>query len=152
MKYKKVLVTGGAGCIGIQVCNQLIKRGIDVVLYDLSEQISLTEKFLDKKIILKHGSIMDRTSLRDSIIGCDAVIHLAAHLGVMRTESNKLRCLEINIECTNNVLEAVVNYKNVKKLVFASSSEVYGEPLTNPIKEDAVTQGRTLYAVSKLAG
>ena len=44
------------------------------------------------------------------------------------------------------------NNKNVKKLVFASSSEVYGEPLTNPIKEDAVTQGRTLYAVSKLAG
>ena len=152
MKYKKVLVTGGAGCIGIQVCNQLIKRGIDVVLYDLSEQISLTEKFLDKKIILKHGSIMDRTSLRDSIIGCDAVIHLAAHLGVMRTESNKLRCLEINIEGTKNVLEAVVNNNNVKKLVFASSSEVYGEPLTNPIKEDAVTQGRTLYAVSKLAG
>ena len=52
---------------------------------------------------------MDRTSLRDSIIGCDAVIHLAAHLGVMRTESNKLRCLEINIEGTKNVLEAVVN-------------------------------------------
>jgi len=107
MKYKKVLVTGGAGCIGIQVCNQLIKRGIDVVLYDLSEQISLTEKFLDKKIILKHGSIMDRTSLRDSIIGCDAVIHLAAHLGVMRTESNKLRCLEINIEGTKNLIRTV---------------------------------------------
>ena len=48
-------------------------------------------------------------------------------------------------------IEAVVNNKNIKKLVFASSSEVYGEPDTNPITEDASTR-RTLYAVSKLAG
>lgn len=150
-KYKKILVTGGAGCIGVQVCNQLVERGAEVICYDLAEQIALTQKYLDERVILSNGSIMDKTTLRDVASKCDAIIHLAAHLGVMRTESNKLRCLEINIEGTKNVLD-IAAANQIKKFIFASSSEVYGEPLENPITESALTQGRTLYAVSKLAG
>tara|TARA_Y100000816_G_scaffold38742_1_gene24435 strand:- start:60 stop:1067 length:1008 start_codon:yes stop_codon:yes gene_type:complete len=149
---KKILVTGGAGCIGVPVCNELVRRKKEVILYDLSEQIKLTRPYLNKNIKLFSGSIMDKTSLRDAIKECDGVIHLAAHLGVQRTEKNKLRCLEINIEGTKNLLDLIANNKNIKKIVFASSSEVYGEPIKNPIEETDITQGKTLYAVSKLAG
>jgi UDP-glucose 4-epimerase len=83
--------------------------------------------------------------------GADIVIHLAAMLGVQRTEKDKLRCIEINIDGTKNVLDCAVQHR-VKKIVFASSSEVYGEPIENPLTENSITQGKTVYAVTKLAG
>ena len=150
--YKKVLVTGGAGCIGMPLCKKLVEQGCEVVIFDLFEQIILVDKLIGPKIEKFCGSILDKTCLRDAMQGCDAIIHLAAHLGVARTENNKLRCLDINIEGTKNVLEAACNYGKIKKIVFASSSEVYGEPMSNPIKETDITQGKTVYAISKLAG
>lgn len=154
MKYnfKKVLVTGGAGCIGIPLSKELCDRGIEVVLFDLYEQIITSESFIDSRVTKAGGSILDSSSIREAMIGCDAVIHLAAHLGVRRTEVNKLRCLEINIDGTKKVLEASIANGNIKKFIFASSSEVYGEPLKNPISELDMTQGKTLYGVSKIAG
>ena len=153
MKYnfKKVLVTGGAGCIGMAVCKELINRNIDVVLFDLYEQITVVRESIPKNIELYYGSILDESSLREAIKGCDGIIHLAAYLGVRRTEVNRLRCLDININGTKNVLDAAV-YENIEKIVFASSSEVYGEPIKNPITEEDITQGKTVYAISKLAG
>jgi UDP-glucose 4-epimerase len=150
-QFKKVLVTGGAGCIGMQMCSELIQRGIDVCLFDLPEQIHSVKKNHLKKATIYYGSILDRSSLRDAMSGCDAVIHLAAYLGVRRTETNRLRCIEINIEGTKNVLECSVQQR-IKKIIFASSSEVYGEPLENPVSENSPTQGKTVYAISKLAG
>lgn len=150
-KHRKVLVTGGSGCIGIQVCNELYKRGISVRLFDLPEQVLLVEKSISPDIDIYYGSIMDSSSLRDAIADCDAVIHLAAYLGVRRTEINRLRCIEVNINGTKNVLDCAIQHR-LKKIIFASSSEVYGEPLENPVTEDAYTQGKTVYAVSKLAG
>ena len=67
-------------------------------------------------------------------------------------EKIKSEKIEINIDGTKNVLDAVSRSDSVSKFIFASSSEVYGEPLKNPISEDDTTQGKTLYAVSKLAG
>ena len=146
-----VLVTGGAGCIGIQVCNELAHRGIDVHLLDLGEQIARVRKAIPKGAKVFYGSILDVSSLREAMDGCDSVIHLAALLGVKRTEVNKLRCLEINIDGTKKVLDCAIQHR-VKKFVLASSSEVYGEPLENPISEETMTQGKTVYAISKLAG
>ncbi len=148
---KKILVTGGAGCIGMPVCNELLKRGIKVVLFDLYEQIDRVKDNINKNVEIFYGSILDDSSLREAIRGCDGIIHLAAYLGVRRTEINSLRCLDININGTKKVLDAAV-HSGVKKIVFASSSEVYGEPLKNPISEVDITQGKTVYAVSKLAG
>jgi UDP-glucose 4-epimerase len=94
---------------------------------------------------------MDQSILSRAMSGCDVVIHLAAMLGVKRTECDKLRCLDINARGTQLVLEEAVK-AGVKKIVFASSSEVYGEPVENPVNEDSITQGKTVYAVSKLMG
>ena len=149
--YKKVLVTGGAGCIGMAICKELSKRGIHVNLFDLPEQIIQVKNYIQSKTTICYGSILDKSSLREAIVDCDAVIHLAAYLGVHRTETNKLRCLEINIDGTKNVIECAVQHR-VKKFVFASSSEVYGEPLENPVNEEAILQGKSVYAISKMAG
>ncbi len=146
-----VLVTGGAGCIGIQVCRELDRRGIKVHLLDLGEQIARVRGALPSNVKVFYGSILDVSSIREAMDGCGAVIHLAALLGVRRTEVNRLRCLEINVEGTKRVLDCAIQHR-VKRLVFASSSEVYGEPLENPITEDTITQGKTVYAISKLAG
>jgi UDP-glucose 4-epimerase len=98
-----------------------------------------------------YGSILDVSSIREAMDGCGSVIHLAALLGVRRTEVNRLRCLEINVDGTKRVLDCAIQHR-IQRFVFASSSEVYGEPLENPITEDTMTQGKTVYAVSKLAG
>ena len=153
MNYKKnrILVTGGAGLIGLEVCKQFNSLGHEVHLFDLGEQIKRVEHAISKDIKIYYGSIVDVSSLRNAIEGCDIVIHLAALLGVRRSESDKLRCLEINVDGTKNVLDCAVQH-GVKKIVFASSSEIYGEPLSNPINEHNISQGKTIYAVTKLVG
>lgn len=151
MTIESVLVTGGAGCIGLEVCNQLNQREFKIRLFDLPEQIARVRPAISRSLLVQYGSILDASSLRDAMDGCDAVIHLAAHLGVRRTEMNRLRCLEINIEGTKRVLECAVQHR-IRMIVFASSSEVYGEPLGNPVNEKMLTQGKSVYAVSKLAG
>ena len=116
-KFQTVFVTGGAGCIGMQVCNELISRGISVHLFDLPEQIARVKKYIPKSTNIFYGSILDCSSLRDAIAGCDAIVHLAAYLGVRRTETNRLRCIDININGTKNILECAVQNR-VKKIVF----------------------------------
>ena len=153
---KKVLVTGGSGLIGFELCKQLIKNKFKVICMDLPEQIEknrtllkLTEK--NKNLRILDGSIFEKSLLNKMISDVDVVFHLAAMLGVKRTEENKLKCLEVNVKGTENILEACVS-GNIKHIIFASSSEVYGEPNQNPINEKTETQGKTVYGISKLAG
>jgi nucleoside-diphosphate-sugar epimerase len=149
--HAPVLVTGGAGCIGIQVVRELDRRGIEVHVLDLGEQIVRVRQAIPKRVKVFYGSILDVSSIREAMDGCGSVIHLAALLGVRRTEVNRLRCLEINVDGTKRVLDCAIQHR-ITRFVFASSSEVYGEPLENPITEETMTQGKTVYAISKLAG
>jgi UDP-glucose 4-epimerase len=156
MNNARVLVTGGAGFIGRATIVRLLKAGIDVVCFDLAEQIArnlheLNEMRSIGTLTLVQGSLLDRNMLREAVSGCNAVIHLAAMLGVKKTEANKLSCIEVNINGTDNLLAASVT-AGVTKFIFASSSEVYGEPISNPVTEDDITQGKTVYAITKLAG
>lgn len=146
-----VLVTGGAGLIGMHACAELRRRGAAVRLFDLPEQIERVRDHIEPGIEVIYGSILDQSSLRDAMRGCTAVVHLAAYLGVRRTETNRLRCMEINVNGTQNVLDCAVQ-DGLRRIVFASSSEVYGEPVDNPVRETTMTQGKTVYAISKLAG
>tara|TARA_B100000902_G_C27311399_1_gene918654 strand:+ start:364 stop:1350 length:987 start_codon:yes stop_codon:yes gene_type:complete len=154
--HKKILVTGGAGFIGRETVKGLLSDGYDVVAFDLAEQ-HIRHKDLMAEIgklgnlDLKFGSILDRNAVRDAMKNIDAVFHLAAMLGVKKTEDDMLGCIEVNITGTDNVLDAAVAH-NVKKFIFASSSEVYGEPDSNPINETQSTKGKTVYGVSKIAG
>lgn len=141
----KILVTGGAGFIGTFVAKELIRQGHQVRLYDLgkSDLPGISESMT--------GSILDPYRTAAAVRGCDYVIHLAAALGVARTEANRLECLYINIQGTVNVLEACVKEK-VKKIVFSSSSEVYGDQERVPTDELAPVNPKSNYAITKLVG
>lgn len=154
--YKRILITGGAGFIGRETTSKLLDAGYEVVCFDLAEQhlrhsVVLKEIGEKGKLQLKFGSILDRNALREAMPGVDAVFHLAAMLGVQKTEKQKLGCIEVNVTGTDNVLNAAVAH-GVQKVIFASSSEVYGEPEENPISEEHPTQGKTVYGVTKMAG
>lgn len=154
--YKRVVVTGGAGFIGRETTRKLVSSGYDVVCFDLAEQIARNHETLKEigktgTLTMAQGSILDRNAMRDVMGDADVVIHLAAMLGVEKTENQKLGCIEVNITGTENVLNAALAH-GIKKFVFASSSEVYGEPDHNPISESQDTKGKTVYAVTKLAG
>ena len=120
-----ILITGGAGSIGVAVAREAVSRGHKVKLLDLA----INKDNLGKSY---GGSILDPYLVSTVMRGCDYVIHLAAALGVQRTEARRLECLYINIEGTVNVLEACVK-ENVKKIIFTSSSEVYGNQATFPM-------------------
>lgn len=141
---QKVFITGGAGFIGLAVAQTLVEKGFEVRLFDIVEPPTSIGEF-------KRGTTMYPDEVYRAMQGCDYVIHLAAMLGVKKTESNKLSCIDINIQGTKNVLDACEK-ANVKKVVFSSSSEVYGEPLRNPIDETHPVIPKSVYAVTKLAG
>ena len=122
--------------------------------FDVGEQFARHDTFMRElksdKLETISGTILDRFKLNTGMKDCDIVFHMAAMLGVKRTEDNRLRCMETNVSGTDTVLSACV-FNRVNHVVFASS-EVYGEPSNNPISETDETKGKTVYAVSKLAG
>ena len=148
-KDKLILVTGGGGFIGSSMVSFLVKQGLKVRVFDLSEQI-LKNPPPEEAEIYK-GSVLDTNDVTNAMHGCDYVIHLAAMLGVKRTEMKRLDTLNVNILGTINVLEGCIKEK-IKKIVFASSSEVYGDQMKIPISEENPLHPKSVYAVTKLAG
>ncbi|MEK7663826.1 MAG: SDR family NAD(P)-dependent oxidoreductase [Patescibacteria group bacterium] len=154
LNNKKVFITGGGGFIGTHIAKNLSDKGFKVRLFDLDfgNYNILSEKLGNLSEVEKiKGDIFDLNSLTKAMAGSDYVIHAAAMLGVRNTELKKLGCLNINILGTINVLEACVK-ERVKRIIFTSSSEVYGEPLRYPIEENDFKRPVSLYGVSKLAG
>lgn len=141
----KVLITGGAGFIGRRIVEKCIQENLEVRVFDLVE----TKNPNVRESIL--GSILDPYEISVAARGCDFIIHAAAALGVQRTESNRLECLYINIQGTVNVLEAAVK-ERVRKVVFTSSSEVYGDGPGAAFDEGSPLNPKSNYAITKLVG
>jgi len=148
-KDKRILVTGGAGFIGSAMVRYLLKQGMNVRVFDVSDQISDNPPPKDAEIY--KGSILDINNVTNAIHKCDYVIHMAAMLGVKRTEMQRLDCLNVNIQGTVNILEGCIK-ERIKKIVLASSSEVYGEQTKIPISEENPLHPKSIYAVTKIAG
>ena len=152
MKNKKVLVTGGAGFIGSHVVEKLLTDGNEIVCFD-----NLATGSLDNVRHFKEnpdfqfiqGDILDREALDKSFENVEYVFHYAAIVGVKRTIENPLEVLNANIEGTKNVLDLSLK-RSVKKVIFASSSEVYGKPMEIPERENGHVNAKLPYAVSKL--
>lgn len=151
----RILVTGAAGMIGLALTRNLLRAGYAVRCFDVYEQFLRRKEEVQAlrrlgDVEITPGTILDRWAIAEAAAGCGAVVHLAAMLGVRRTEENRLMCMEINVTGTDNVLSACIK-SDVGHVVLASSSEVYGEPTENPVTEETETKGKTVYAVSKLA-
>lgn len=141
----KIFVTGSNGFIGSELVSDLSKKGHQVVSFDIFHDKK------NKKIQQFNGSILNPYDLDVAMRNCDIVIHLAAMVGVELTEKKRLECLEINIQGTKFVLDAVVKQK-IKKVYFSSSSEVYGDQEIIPIKEEAQLKPKSNYGISKMVG
>lgn len=142
---KRVLITGGAGFIGSRIAKNCIEQGVAVRIFDLTKS-SLPG--VEDSIV---GSILDPYEVSLAARGCDSVIHAAAALGVQRTESKRLECLYINIQGTINVMDAAVK-ERLQKIVFISSSEVYGDAAVPVYQETSPLNPKSNYAITKLVG
>jgi nucleoside-diphosphate-sugar epimerase len=149
---KSYLVTGAAGFIGSNIVEELVRRGERVrALDNLSTgKRSNIEPFLGN-IDFVEGDITDSSVVAEAMQGVDYVLHQAALPSVPRSVADPLVSHEINATGTLKMLLAARD-AGVKRLVFASSSSVYGDSPTMPKHEGMPTQPRSPYAVNKLAG
>ena len=144
---KKIGITGGAGFIGQQITSLLLGKKYKIKSCDLFRPNQIF--FGDKNFKFKKIDLFNKKKLSNFFSDVDCVIHLAASLGVLNTEKNPLDCLDINILGTKAVLDVVVENK-IKKIIFSSSSEVYGDQDEFPIKEYFDFKIKSNYALSKI--
>lgn len=148
----KVVVTGGAGFIGSNLAEALVEGGYDVVVVDdLSTGRIENLHTLRERLELVRGSITNLELLRDVLKGATCVFHQAAIPSVQRSVESPLATNEANVNGTLKVLIAARDC-GVEKVVYASSSSVYGDTPELPKREDMVPEPLSPYAVSKLAG
>jgi UDP-glucose 4-epimerase len=155
IKNKKILVTGGAGFIGSHLTERLLQLGAEVIVLDnfsTGKKANLKEVWNNKNLKVIKGDVNDFKVLKRIFEKnkIDYVFHYAAVLGVKRLEEKPMEILN-DIEGIKNSFDLSLKHK-IKKIIFASSSEVYGEPLTLPEKEDGIHNPRDVYALVKLIG
>src|ERR1035437_6909857 len=149
MRY---LVTGGAGFIGSNTVDELVRRGHSVVvLDDLSSGKAQNLDGVKGKVELLQHSVTDLERLREACRGVEYVIHLAARTSVPRSVKDPIETNRINVNGTLNVLVAARDAK-VKRVVFACSSSVYGETPNLPKSETMPPAPISPYGVSKIVG
>ncbi|HEY2459194.1 MAG TPA: SDR family oxidoreductase [Candidatus Acidoferrum sp.] len=149
MRY---LVTGGAGFIGSNTVDELVRRGHSVVvLDDLSSGKEENLNEIRNKITFMKGSIVDIEVVRKAMHEADYVLHLAARTSVPRSVKDPIETNKINIDGMLNVLVAARDAK-VKRVVFAASSSAYGETPTLPKVETMQPQPISPYGVTKFVG
>ena len=151
MNATKITVTGGAGFIGSHLVERLLERGAEVTVLDnlsTSDVGNLGGMVDDIRFI--EGDIRDRETVRKAVRGADTVFHEAALGSVPRSIEDPLTSNEINVEGTLNVLIAARD-EGVRRMVFASSSSVYGDTPTLPKQEDMSPTPTSPYGVTKLA-
>lgn len=150
----KILVTGGAGFIGSNLCEALLKRGDNVVCLDnfatghIENLLPLIEQYPETfKLIV--GDIRHIEDCRKALDGCDYVLHEAALGSVPRSINDPATTNAVNIGGFLNMIIAARDAK-VKRFVFAASSSTYGDSKSLPKVEDVIGKPLSPYAITKL--
>jgi UDP-N-acetylglucosamine/UDP-N-acetyl-alpha-D-glucosaminouronate 4-epimerase len=147
----KALVTGGGGFIGSHMVERLLREGREVrVLDNFATGHRENLLSLDGEVELVEGDIQSYERVHNAVRGCEVVFHLAALPSVPRSIQDPLTSTASNVTGTLNVLLAARD-EDVRRVVFASSSSVYGPQRTYPQSEDAAARPISPYGVSKLA-
>ncbi len=151
MKYSHVLVTGGAGFIGSHLVDALVKNGVTVrVIDDLSSGFKKNLDSLDKIEFIEED-ISKLEVVQNVVSDIDIIFHIAANANVPLSVENPTLDYMSNVKGTFNLLKTCVD-SEVKKVVFASSAAIFGEPKYLPIDEAHSTNPISPYGASKLAG
>lgn len=151
LSHKKVLVTGGAGFIGTNLCEALLENDNDVIAFDnLSTGLesNLAECKKNPRFTFVKGDITNFDDISGALEGVDIVLHQAALGSVPRSIHNPLDTNQVNITGFLTVLEACKKH-NIKRVVYASSSSVYGDIKDSPKIENSIGKQLSPYAVSK---
>lgn len=157
-----VLVTGAAGFIGSHLCERLLREGHTVTgldhfntFYDPTQKernVAEIQRMGGERFRLLRADLRDLAAVNAAMVGVDAVVHLAAMAGVQPSIREPLVYEDINVRGTLHVLEAM-RMAGIKRLVFASSSSVYGNAKRVPFSEDEpVDRPISPYAATKKAG
>jgi UDP-glucose 4-epimerase len=148
---QRIVVTGGAGFVGSNVVRRLLTENARVVVLDdfyTGDDNNLPTGEPNLEVV--RGSVTDYDLVRDVTAGASLVFHLAARNIIVSTR-NPREDYEVNIGGTLNVLLAA-RESNIPRVVYSSSTSVYGNPRYLPINEDDATNMLSPYAVSKFAG
>ena len=135
MKY---LITGGAGFIGSHLSDALLARGDSIVILDnlsTGNHHNIESLIGNESVTFYSGSILDEVLVEKLVSEVDHVIHLAAAVGVFTIVDKPLESLRINLNGTENILEAAAKFN--KPVLIASSSEIYGKNGGGPLNEES---------------
>jgi nucleoside-diphosphate-sugar epimerase len=146
----RALITGGAGFIGSALVRGLLDSGHEVlILDDLSTGSRGNLEGVEVRLV--EGDVRDPDAVREAAAGAEVVFHLAALPSVARSVVDPVTAHRVNVDGTVNVLIAARD-AGARRLVYTSSSSVYGDTPTLPKHEDMPVQPRSPYAAAKLAG
>jgi len=143
-------ITGGLGFVGSTLADRILSMGHQVIIIDNLSHPALGTDYLRKKVEFYAMDIRDKVTW-EIIRRCDIVFHLAAQVNIDSSIISPLSTADINCAGTLNVLEACRIY-NVPKVVFASSSEIYGSAQTDRMNESHPLDPQSPYAASKAYG
>lgn len=149
----KMVITGGAGFIGSHLCERYVKEGHTVICLDnfMSGNLVNIRHLLDcRNFKLVKGDVRDYGLLEKVMHDVDVVFHLAAQIHVERSYIEPKLTYDINVMGTQNVLEVARMY-DAKKIIHASTSEIYGSALYAPIDEQHPLNAPHPYGASKIA-
>jgi UDP-glucose 4-epimerase len=152
----KVLITGGGGFLGSHLGDNLLAAGHEVVALDISPDLKVRHNLGHTGFRYVKGSIFDLDLLESLVAKSDLVFHLAAVVGVEHYVEDPFHVLNVNVNGTQNILKFAHRYD--KRLVFASTSEVYGKSQDTPFREDgdrllgSTEIDRWCYSTSKAVG
>ena len=148
----RILVTGGAGFIGHYLVERLARnhKGAVTVVDNLHRGDAANLEPCARDIIFRRQDIRDRSALDEAMRGCEVVFHLAAQSSVLGSIQDTEYSCATNVLGTFHVLEAA-RQAGVKRVVFTSSREVYGEPESIPVTETAPLRPKNPYGASKAA-
>lgn len=146
----KFVVTGGAGFIGSHIVEELLKYNYQVTVVDnLLEGREENIAHVRDKIDFRKADIRDKAALKDAFANADYVLHQAALRSVPKSFDAPADYIDVNIQGTYNVFE-IAKEANVKRVIYASSSSVYGNSNSFPQKESDPTKPISPYAITKL--
>jgi UDP-glucose 4-epimerase len=152
----KILITGGAGFVGSHLAEAWLARGEEVTILDSAPDLKVRHLRANSRFRAIRESVLNRDILEGLVAWSDLVYHLAAVVGVEHYVGDPYQVLTVNINGTQEILTAA--FRHQKKVVFSSTSEIYGRNPAVPFDEDgdrvlgSTRIDRWCYATSKAAG